>query len=66
MFVVQVLGGSISGSEKLISAVRNLHNVIGGALNPITYPYRKSWPDDVLYRSGYLEKHSLLFSLMFN
>ncbi|CAL5396472.1 unnamed protein product [Camellia sinensis] len=29
-----VLGGCISGSEKLISAVRTLHNILGGALNP--------------------------------
>ncbi|KAL8038589.1 hypothetical protein ABFX02_11G117500 [Erythranthe guttata] len=29
-----VLAGSISGSEKLISTVRVLHNIIGGALNP--------------------------------
>ncbi|KAK6155074.1 hypothetical protein DH2020_009322 [Rehmannia glutinosa] len=29
-----VLGGSISGPEKLISVVRNLHHVLGGALNP--------------------------------
>ncbi|XP_073018923.1 LOW QUALITY PROTEIN: cystathionine gamma-synthase 1, chloroplastic-like [Primulina eburnea] len=29
-----VLAGSISGSEKLISAVRNLHHILGGVLNP--------------------------------
>ncbi|KAL2532062.1 Cystathionine gamma-synthase 1 [Abeliophyllum distichum] len=29
-----VLAGSISGPEKLISVVRNLHNILGGALNP--------------------------------
>ncbi|KAG8366920.1 hypothetical protein BUALT_Bualt16G0018100 [Buddleja alternifolia] len=29
-----VLGGSISGPEKLISAVRTLHHILGGALNP--------------------------------
>ncbi|PIN04432.1 Cystathionine beta-lyase/cystathionine gamma-synthase [Handroanthus impetiginosus] len=29
-----VLAGSISGPEKLISAVRNLHHIFGGALNP--------------------------------
>ncbi|KAK3026247.1 hypothetical protein RJ639_040532 [Escallonia herrerae] len=29
-----VLAGCISGSEKLISTVRNLHHVLGGALNP--------------------------------
>ncbi|KAL7260648.1 hypothetical protein ACSBR1_006335 [Camellia fascicularis] len=29
-----VLGGCISGSEKIISAVRTLHNILGGALNP--------------------------------
>ncbi|KAI3462920.1 hypothetical protein Pfo_019583 [Paulownia fortunei] len=29
-----VLAGSISGPEKLISTVRNLHNILGGALNP--------------------------------
>ncbi|XP_057769540.1 cystathionine gamma-synthase 1, chloroplastic [Salvia miltiorrhiza] len=29
-----VLAGSISGPEKLVSVVRNLHNVLGGALNP--------------------------------
>ncbi|XP_052189680.1 cystathionine gamma-synthase 1, chloroplastic-like [Diospyros lotus] len=29
-----VLAGCISGSEELISAVRNLHHVLGGALNP--------------------------------
>ncbi|KAL3640172.1 cAMP-dependent protein kinase regulatory subunit Cgs1 [Castilleja foliolosa] len=29
-----VLAGSISGPEKLISVVRTLHHVIGGALNP--------------------------------
>ncbi|CAL5338687.1 unnamed protein product [Camellia sinensis] len=28
------LGGCISGSEKLISTVRTLHNILGGALNP--------------------------------
>ncbi|KAL0377560.1 UNVERIFIED_CONTAM: Cystathionine gamma-synthase 1, chloroplastic [Sesamum radiatum] len=30
-----VLAGSISGPEKLISAVRNLHHILGGALNPV-------------------------------
>ncbi|KAL6983452.1 cAMP-dependent protein kinase regulatory subunit Cgs1 [Sarracenia purpurea var. burkii] len=29
-----VLGGCISGSEKLVAVVRNLHNILGGALNP--------------------------------
>ncbi|KAA8547965.1 hypothetical protein F0562_004394 [Nyssa sinensis] len=29
-----VLAGCVSGSEKLISAVRNLHHILGGALNP--------------------------------
>lgn len=29
-----VLAGCISGSEKLISAVRTLHHILGGALNP--------------------------------
>ncbi|KAH7532669.1 hypothetical protein FEM48_Zijuj04G0046600 [Ziziphus jujuba var. spinosa] len=29
-----VLGGCISGSLKLVSEVRNLHHVLGGALNP--------------------------------
>ncbi|KAL6994202.1 cAMP-dependent protein kinase regulatory subunit Cgs1, variant 2 [Sarracenia purpurea var. burkii] len=29
-----VLAGCISGSEKLITAVRNLHHILGGALNP--------------------------------
>ncbi|KAL6497483.1 cAMP-dependent protein kinase regulatory subunit Cgs1 [Orobanche hederae] len=29
-----VLAGSVSGPEKLISAVRTLHHIIGGALNP--------------------------------
>ncbi|CAI9763257.1 unnamed protein product [Fraxinus pennsylvanica] len=29
-----VLAGSISGSDKLISVVRNLHHILGGALNP--------------------------------
>ncbi|KAL2552283.1 Cystathionine gamma-synthase 1 [Forsythia ovata] len=29
-----VLAGCISGPEKLISVVRNLHNILGGALNP--------------------------------
>ncbi|CAL5367767.1 unnamed protein product [Camellia sinensis] len=29
-----VLAGCISGSEKLISVVRNLHHILGGALNP--------------------------------
>ncbi|KAL3629395.1 cAMP-dependent protein kinase regulatory subunit Cgs1 [Castilleja foliolosa] len=29
-----VLAGCISGPEKLISVVRNLHHVLGGALNP--------------------------------
>ncbi|KAL8545982.1 hypothetical protein ACS0TY_005916 [Phlomoides rotata] len=29
-----VLAGSISGPEKLISIIRNLHHVLGGALNP--------------------------------
>jgi cystathionine gamma-synthase len=29
-----VLAGSISGPEKLISVVRNLHHILGGALNP--------------------------------
>ncbi|KAL0332094.1 UNVERIFIED_CONTAM: Cystathionine gamma-synthase 1, chloroplastic [Sesamum calycinum] len=29
-----VLAGCISGPEKLISAVRNLHHILGGALNP--------------------------------
>ncbi|KAK4833355.1 hypothetical protein QYF36_003341 [Acer negundo] len=29
-----VLAGCISGSEKLITQIRNLHHVLGGALNP--------------------------------
>ncbi|XP_073055744.1 cystathionine gamma-synthase 1, chloroplastic [Primulina eburnea] len=29
-----VLAGSISGPEKLISAARNLHHILGGVLNP--------------------------------
>ncbi|XP_073118652.1 cystathionine gamma-synthase 1, chloroplastic isoform X2 [Henckelia pumila] len=29
-----VLAGSISGPEKLVSAVRNLHHILGGVLNP--------------------------------
>ncbi|KAF5735554.1 putative cystathionine gamma-synthase [Tripterygium wilfordii] len=29
-----VLGGCISGSEKVISQIRNLHHVLGGVLNP--------------------------------
>ncbi|GER37409.1 cystathionine gamma synthase [Striga asiatica] len=29
-----VLAGSISGPEKLISVVRNFHHILGGALNP--------------------------------
>ncbi|KAM3238678.1 cystathionine gamma-synthase 1, chloroplastic isoform X1 [Capsicum annuum] len=29
-----VLGGCISGPDKLVSAVRNLHYILGGALNP--------------------------------
>ncbi|KAL1538725.1 cAMP-dependent protein kinase regulatory subunit Cgs1 [Salvia divinorum] len=29
-----VLAGTISGPEKLVSVVRNLHHVLGGALNP--------------------------------
>ncbi|KAG2710198.1 hypothetical protein I3760_04G015200 [Carya illinoinensis] len=29
-----VLGGCISGSMKLVSEIRNLHHVLGGALNP--------------------------------
>ncbi|KAL3833243.1 hypothetical protein ACJIZ3_007979 [Penstemon smallii] len=29
-----VIAGSISGPDKLISVVRNLHHIIGGALNP--------------------------------
>ncbi|GFZ21973.1 pyridoxal phosphate (PLP)-dependent transferases superfamily protein [Actinidia rufa] len=29
-----VLAGCISGSEKLITTVRNLHHILGGALNP--------------------------------
>ncbi|XP_057977138.1 cystathionine gamma-synthase 1, chloroplastic [Malania oleifera] len=29
-----VLAGCISGSEKLVSAVRTLHHILGGALNP--------------------------------
>ncbi|KAH7851850.1 hypothetical protein Vadar_017281 [Vaccinium darrowii] len=29
-----VIAGCISGSEKLISAVRNLHHILGGLLNP--------------------------------
>ncbi|XP_075481314.1 cystathionine gamma-synthase 1, chloroplastic-like [Primulina tabacum] len=32
-----VLAGSISGSEKLISVVRNLHHILGGVLNPVSY-----------------------------
>ncbi|CAH2056819.1 unnamed protein product [Thlaspi arvense] len=30
----QVLAGYISGSEKLVSQVRTLHNILGGVLNP--------------------------------
>ncbi|XAR51714.1 Cystathionine gamma-synthase, partial [Bertholletia excelsa] len=29
-----VLAGYVSGSEKLVSAVRNMHHVLGGTLNP--------------------------------
>ncbi|CAI9786457.1 unnamed protein product [Fraxinus pennsylvanica] len=31
---IKVLAGSISGCDKLISVVRNLHHILGGALNP--------------------------------
>lgn len=33
----QVLAGCISGSLKLITEIRNLHHVLGGALNPVSY-----------------------------
>nr|WKJ88509.1 cysthathionine-y-synthase [Amaranthus hypochondriacus]WLW26945.1 cysthathionine-y-synthase [Amaranthus hypochondriacus] len=29
-----VLGGCISGSQKLISVIRNMHHILGGTLNP--------------------------------
>jgi len=32
----QVLGGCISGSQKLVSVVRNMHHVLGGTLNPVS------------------------------
>lgn len=35
-FLYQVLAGCISGSEKLITQIRNLHHVLGGALNPVS------------------------------
>ncbi|KAL0343862.1 UNVERIFIED_CONTAM: Cystathionine gamma-synthase 1, chloroplastic [Sesamum angustifolium] len=47
----KVLAGCISGPEKLISAVRNLHHILGGALNPIRrvyYPGLASHPEHEL------------------
>lgn len=33
---IQVLAGSISGPAQLVSVVRDLHHVLGGALNPVS------------------------------
>ena len=33
----QVLGGCISGPEKLVTQVCNLHHVLGGTLNPVIH-----------------------------
>lgn len=33
---LQVLGGCISGPDKLVSAVRTLHHILGGAINPVS------------------------------
>lgn len=33
----QVLAGCISGSAKLVSEIRNLHHVLGGTLNPVSF-----------------------------
>lgn len=34
--LIQVLGGCLSGSEELISKIRQYHHVIGGVLNPVS------------------------------
>lgn len=34
---IQVLAGCISGPEKLVSVIRNLHHILGGALNPVSF-----------------------------
>lgn len=34
----QVLGGCISGPERLVASVRTLHNIMGGVLNPVSLP----------------------------
>lgn len=38
-FLLQVLGGCLSGSENLVTEVRTLHHVLGGALNPVRHFY---------------------------
>jgi cystathionine gamma-synthase len=34
-FVVQVIGGCVSGRDELVSKVRIYHHVVGGVLNPV-------------------------------
>ena len=36
VFFVQVLAGSLSGSNQCLSAVRALHNILGGVVDPVS------------------------------
>ena len=38
-FIFQVLAGCVSGSMEIVSPIRNLHHVLGGALNPVSILY---------------------------
>ena len=35
-FQEQVLAGSISGSKEIVGAVRDLHNIMGGVIDPVS------------------------------
>lgn len=52
-FLFQVLGGCISGSNKLISELRTLHHILGGALNPVSNLYKPEPSIEILYTSFY-------------
>jgi len=41
---LQVLGGCISGSTKVVSQIRTFHHILGGTLNPVGHFYRVDPP----------------------
>lgn len=62
---MQVLGGCISGSEKLISKIRLYHHVIGGVINPVSELSIIQYIDFFIYRPTYNNRYDLIFFNLF-